>query len=103
MTSRESSYFGDTGAGKTSFVRQILGKHALSFPSVRRKRTTVAVTEYIVVSDGPYKAAILLKAEDEVQRNIIEILEDALDKAYMAHLRGDLKIRAGEEESGREP
>jgi len=34
---------GDTGAGKTTIVRRILGTEELKFPSVQQKRCTVAV------------------------------------------------------------
>ncbi|HHE1764768.1 TPA: TniB family NTP-binding protein, partial [Salmonella enterica subsp. enterica serovar Strathcona] len=39
---------GDTGAGKTTIVRKMLGTHKLKFPSVQQKRTTVAITEYVL-------------------------------------------------------
>ena len=39
---------GDTGAGKTCIVRQLLGTKNQSFPSVRRLRTTVAPTDFII-------------------------------------------------------
>ncbi len=38
---------GDTGAGKTTIVRNIIGTNAYKFPSVLQKRCTVAVTEYM--------------------------------------------------------
>jgi hypothetical protein len=45
---------GDTGAGKTCLVRQLLGTTEESFPSVRRIRTTVAPTEFIITNELTY-------------------------------------------------
>ena len=81
---------GDTGTGKTSLVRQILGTKKESFPSVRQKRTTIAVTEYVIVAEGPYTAAMLLKSPDELRRNVVEILEDTLYITYKANKDGRL-------------
>jgi len=37
---------GDTGAGKTTIIRKILGTDESKFPTTRQTRTTVAPTEY---------------------------------------------------------
>ncbi|MEW6672835.1 MAG: hypothetical protein AB1427_14105 [Thermodesulfobacteriota bacterium] len=95
--------FGDTGTGKTSLVRQILGTRSLNFPSVRRKRTTVVPTEYLITSDGGFKAAVLLKSNEEVQKTIAEILEDALFNAFKAQLAGHLDIDQVIENIGESP
>jgi hypothetical protein len=95
--------FGDTGTGKTSLIRQILGTREFSFPSVRRKRTTVAPTEYVLVSDSTFKAAILLKSQEEVRRAISETLEDAVYNAYTAQLAGHLDSEQVTENIGESP
>ena len=69
---------GDTGAGKTCFVRQMLGTTNQSFPSVRRLRTTVAPTDFIITREPELKAAFLFKSEHEVARCVTEILEAAV-------------------------
>lgn len=84
---------GDTGTGKTSLIRQILGTEKYKFPSVRRKRTTVAVTEYVVTDGGAYKAVVVLKSPEEISNNIREILEDTLYKAYRAERKNRLDIQ----------
>lgn len=79
---------GDTGAGKTTIVRKILGTEELKFPSVQQKRTTVAVTEYVLSRDLPYRATYLFKTEGQVADLVGEILEIATENAY-AHYRKD--------------
>lgn len=37
---------GDTGAGKTTFIRNILGAEDTKFPTTRQSRTTIVPTEY---------------------------------------------------------
>ena len=76
---------GDTGAGKTTIVRKILGTDDYKFPSVQQKRTTVAVTEYVLSRDLPYKATYIFKTENQVVEFINEILEIALEKAYVSY------------------
>ena len=39
---------GDTGAGKTTIIRKILGTEDSKFPTTRQTRTTVAPTEYVI-------------------------------------------------------
>lgn len=75
---------GDTGAGKTTIIRQMLGTAELRFPSVRRTRTTIAVTEYVVSKDPSFKAVVVFKPIAEIERYINEILEDAIIKGYKA-------------------
>ena len=72
---------GDTGAGKTCIVRQLLGTTKEKFPSVRRVRTTVAPTEFIITTEPEFKAAFVLKSEEEVSRYVTETLEQALMEA----------------------
>lgn len=95
--------FGDTGTGKTSLIRQILGTRSASFPSVRRKRTTVAPTEYVLVSEGPFRAAVLFRSTEEVQRVVAEIIEDAVYNAYTAQLAGHLDHEQVLENIGESP
>lgn len=75
---------GDAGAGKTTIIRQMLGTTELRFPSVRRTRTTIAVTEYVVSKEPSFKAAVVFKPVEEIERYIKEILEDAIIKGYKA-------------------
>ncbi|MDX7921127.1 hypothetical protein SJS82_04175 [Aeromonas media] len=79
---------GDTGAGKTTIVRRILGTDKLKFPSVQQKRTTVAVTEYVLSKDLPYRATYLFKSQQLIANLVAEILEIAIENAY-SHFRKD--------------
>ena len=83
---------GDTGAGKTCVVRQLLGTTSQKFPSVKRFRTTVAPTEFIITNEPELKAAFVFKEEEEVSRNVTEILEQAVSVATRDR-------EAGEQES----
>ena len=79
---------GDTGAGKTTIIRKILGTDILNFPTTRQTRTTVAITEYVISSSLPYMATLLLKPEKEIRGSINEILQDALNRIYKEYLSG---------------
>lgn len=81
---------GDTGAGKTTIVRKILGTDRYKFPSVQQKRTTVAVTEYVLSRDIPFKASYIFKTEAQINELIKEILEVAIEKAYSTDCKGEL-------------
>lgn len=81
---------GDTGAGKTTIVRKILGTDKYKFPSVQQKRTTVAVTEYVLSKDIPFKASYIFKKEAQINELIIEIIKVAIEKAYLAYCKGEL-------------
>ena len=83
---------GDTGAGKTTIVRKILGTDTFKFPSVQQNRTTVAATEYILSKDLSYKATYIFKTEDQVNEFVKEILEIAIEKACQSAVDGGLDI-----------
>lgn len=85
---------GDTGAGKTTIVRKILGTEELKFPSVQQKRTTVAVTEYVLSRDLPYRATYLFKTEAQVAYLVGEILEIATENAYTHYRKDTLSVAA---------
>lgn len=72
---------GDTGAGKTCLVRQFLGTANQNFPSVRRLRTTVAPTDFIITNGKQLKAAFVFKAEHEVSRSVTDILIEVVSTA----------------------
>lgn len=76
---------GDTGAGKTTIVRRILGTEKLKFPSVQQKRTTVAVTEYVLSKDLPYEATYLFKTKSQISELISEIIEVTIENACKAN------------------
>ncbi len=80
---------GDTGAGKTCVVRQLLGTTDQHFPPARRVRTTVAPTEFIITNEPELKAAFVFKTEEEISRNVIEILEEVLKTAAGFSGNGD--------------
>jgi len=82
---------GDTGAGKTTIVRKILGTDKYKFPSVQQKRTTVAVTEYVLSRDLPFRASYIFKSEDQINEFIKEILEVTIEKAYSSDCKGELE------------
>ena len=81
---------GDTGAGKTTIVRRILGTEKLKFPSVQQKRTTVAVTEYVISKDLPYRATYLFKSRQLITNLVAEILEIAIASAYSHFRKGTI-------------
>jgi len=81
---------GDTGAGKTTIVRKILGTDKYKFPSVQQKRTTVAVTEYVLSRDIPFKASYIFKTETQINELINEIIEVTIEKAYLAYCKDEL-------------
>jgi len=73
---------GDTGAGKTTIIRKILGTDSFNFPTTRQTRTTVAITEYIISKSLPFKATYIFKTVDQIKGYILEILHEAMYKAY---------------------
>ncbi|HDC2661608.1 TPA: hypothetical protein O7142_004134, partial [Salmonella enterica] len=81
---------GDTGAGKTTFIRKILGTENSKFPTTRQLRTTVAPTEYVICKSTNYELTVLLKPFDEINGYIREILKEALEKS----LKGEDVIRS---------
>lgn len=83
---------GDTGAGKTTIIRQLLGTNKLRFPSVRRTRCTTAVTEYVISKEPGYRAAIVFKTLEEITRYVREILDDTITKGYRAFRAQKLEV-----------
>ena len=66
---------GDTGAGKSTVLQHVLGTKERTFPSALKRRTTVAITEYVLDRSLPFKSCFLLKTYNEVKASIDEILE----------------------------
>lgn len=82
---------GDTGAGKTCLVRQFLGTTNQGFPPVRRFRTTVTPTDFIITNGNQLKAAFVLKSENEVSRSVTEILIEIVSTGLqLVEKKGDL-------------
>lgn len=75
-------FLGDTGAGKTTIIRKILGTGKFNFPTTRQTRTTVAITEYVISSSLPFMGSFIIKPEDEIRGYINEILQYALNEIY---------------------
>jgi hypothetical protein len=75
---------GDTGAGKTCLVRQLLGTTGERFPSVKRHRTTVAPTEFIITNERIFRAGFVMRPESEVEQFVDEILEMTVHRAFNA-------------------
>ena len=73
---------GDTAAGKTTIIRQILGTKEFNFPTTRLNRCTVAQTEYVITKDKIFRAAILFKSRYEISSIIQEILENTILESY---------------------
>jgi len=71
---------GDTGAGKTTIIRKILGTEESKFPTTRQTRTTVAPTEYVISKDIEYDVTVALKPIGEVEGYIDEILREAITR-----------------------
>jgi ABC-type cobalamin/Fe3+-siderophores transport system ATPase subunit/GTP-binding protein EngB required for normal cell division len=72
---------GSTGAGKTSIVRAILDTANDAFPTTLQTRTTVAPTEYVISANKPFKSTFIFKQKDDIENSLIEIVENAIDKA----------------------
>ncbi len=79
-------FLGDTGAGKTTIIRKILGTDSFNFPTTRQTRTTVAITEYVLSSGLPFMGSFIIKSENEIRGLINEILQDALIKIFKEKL-----------------
>ena len=75
---------GDTGAGKTCLVRQLLGTTEEKFPSVKRVRTTVAPTEFIITNEQTLNAAFVFRPEIEIAQLVGEIIEQAVTATFIA-------------------
>ena len=75
-------FLGDTGAGKTTLIRKILGTDNFAFPSIRQTRTTVATTEFVIVNQSTFKGVFIFKQEEEVKGSIQEIISDSIVKCY---------------------
>ena len=74
-------FLGDTGAGKTTFIRKILGTDVYKFPSIKQRRTTVATTEFVISYEhNSYKGVFILKPKDKIKELIKEIILEALFK-----------------------
>jgi len=75
-------FLGDTGAGKTTIIRKLLGTEETKFPTTRQKRTTVAPTEYVIRNGAGYDLTVVLKPISEVESYVDEILKDSIGKFY---------------------
>jgi hypothetical protein len=75
-------FLGDTGAGKTTIIRKLLGTEDTKFPTTRQKRTTVAPTEYVIRNGAGYDITVVLKPRSEIEAYVDEILKEALGKYY---------------------
>lgn len=75
-------FLGDTGAGKTTIIRKLLGTDGFNFPTTRQTRTTVAITEYVISKNLPFKATFIFKTEEQIKGYIKEIVQEAAYKAY---------------------
>ena len=73
---------GDTGAGKTTLIRKLLGTEDTSFPTTRQTRTTVAPTEYVIWHRGDFDLTVVLKPVTEIEGYIDEILRAAISRYY---------------------
>ncbi|MDR0352516.1 MAG: hypothetical protein LBI02_03900 [Opitutaceae bacterium] len=72
--------FGDTGAGKTTIIRKLLGTEESKFPTTRQTRTTVAPTEYVICKREGFDITVVLKPAGEVRGYVEEILSAAIIK-----------------------
>lgn len=73
---------GDTGAGKTTIIRKLLGTEEIKFPTTRQTRTTVAPTEYVIWNHDGYDLTVVLKPLREVIAYTEEILSLAITRFY---------------------
>jgi hypothetical protein len=84
-------FLGTTGAGKTTLLRHMIGSDPVidRFPSTSTAKTTTADIE-IVLSAGPFSAAVTFTPEHEARANVDECLEEACLEAVQG--RSDSKI-----------
>ncbi len=75
-------FLGDTGAGKTTLIRKLLGTEETAFPTTSQKRTTVAPTEYVIWHREGFDVTVVLKPVTEVAAYIDEILKKAISQYY---------------------
>ncbi len=75
-------FLGDTGAGKTTLIRKLLGTEETAFPTTRQTRTTVAPTEYVIWHREGFDLTVVLKPVTEITGYIDEILKDAISRYY---------------------
>ena len=70
---------GTTGAGKTTLVRQLLGRHPKRerFPSTSAAKTTVSDFEVILAS-GPFRAVVSFLPRERVRQYIMECVITAV-------------------------
>ena len=80
-------FLGDTGAGKTTIIRKLLGTEDTKFPTTRQKRTTVAPTEYVIRNGAGYDITVVLKPRSEIEAYVDEILKEALGKYYKDRIK----------------
>ena len=73
---------GDTGAGKTTIIRKVLGIEESKFPTTRQTRTTVAPTEYVIRNGSSYDVTIILKPKSEIENYVDEIIREAISRFY---------------------
>lgn len=78
---------GDTGAGKTTIIRKILGTEGIKFPTTRQTRTTVAPTEYVIRDGGDFDITVVFKSLSEVEGYVDEILKEAITKFHKDRLK----------------
>lgn len=83
---------GDTGAGKSTIVRRLLGTKNFKFPSTLQKRTTVATTEYVISKDLPFRATYIFKSSSQISEFVSEILEIAIENTFTRFSKGDLSV-----------
>lgn len=73
-------FLGDTGAGKTTIIRKVLGTEQSKFPTTRQTRTTVAPTEYVIHKGPVYDVTVVFKPLTEIEGYVDEILRDAITR-----------------------
>ncbi|GEM_PF-840113 len=73
---------GNTGAGKTTIIRKIMGTEKHAFPNIGNGRTTTVTTEYVLRKGLPFKATLVFKTQDEILSAIEDILFDAIDSVF---------------------
>jgi hypothetical protein len=80
---RQVLLLGTTGGGKTTLVRQLIGTDPETerFPSTSTAKTTVADTE-IVLTEGPFRAAVTFLPRDQVRDYVEECMVSAALAAY---------------------
>lgn len=83
---------GQSGAGKTSLVRKLLGTSKDYFPTTSNNRTTTCDMEFIRCKDNTYKLAVQFFSRNEIEAVLLDNLSDAMENILSQEPIDDMKL-----------